>query len=584
MITPAFVLLIVFLAALFALALPTGRFLIRVLEGGGPRQLAAEAWICRILGIEPAEMSWGQYARNLLVFNFLGFVVLYLLLRVQAFLPWADGKIGVRADTAFNAAISFMTNTNWQSWAGETTLTNFSQMVGLGVQNFLSAATGLAVAMVLIRGFAREKSATVGNFWLDMWRATVFILLPLCLVYALFLVQQGVPQTFDTRLAFTALEKGTEGTLPLGPVASQEAIKMLGTNGGGFYNANSAHPFENPTPLSNFVQMLSIFLLPAGLCAALGLRVGDIRQGRAIVGAMTVIFVVAVGCAYWAELRPNPTFQADIDQAGGRGSSLSGLRADGMAELSVAEDSAGGHLEGKETRFGGAASTLFAVITTAASCGAVNSMHDSLLPLGGLVPIVLMQLGEVVFGGVGAGLYGMLIFAILAVFLAGLMIGRTPEYLGKKIEPFEMKMSSLVVLATPLLVLVGTAIAVSIDAGRAAISNPGPHGFSQLLYALTSAANNNGSAFGGVAVDTPFWNLLLGVVMVLGRFLAILPILAIAGSLAAKKRLAPTSGTLPTHGPLFVGLLVGTVLIVGALTYLPTLALGPIAEHFELFP
>ena len=573
MIAPALVLLIVFLATLFVLALPTGRLMAKVLEGGGPRQQKLEEILCRLLRLDREEMSWTRYARTLLLFNFLGFLAVYLLARLQSVLPWADGKTAVRPDTALNAATSFMTNTNWQSWAGEATMTNFTQMFGLSVQNFLSAATGIAVAMVLIRGFAREKSATVGNFWLDILRSSLFVLLPICVVYSLFLVQQGVPQTFDTRLAYTALESCQPGTLPLGPVASQEAIKMLGTNGGGFFNANSAHPFENPTPLVNFVQMLSIFLIPAGLCATLGARVGDIRQGRVIIATMTAIFLVAVVVAFYAEAQPNPALPAEVDQAGG----LAG-------GLHVAEASAGGNMEGKETRFGFGASTLFAVITTSASCGAVNAMHDSLLPLGGLVPLTLMLLSEVVFGGVGAGLYGILAYAILAVFLAGLMIGRTPEYLGKKIEPFEMKMTSLVVLATPMLVLLAAAIGVATEAGQAAITNPGAHGFTQIVYAAASAANNNGSAFAGVSVDTPFWNLMLGAVMVLGRFLVIVPVLAIAGSLAAKKRLAATSGTLPTHGPLFVALLSATILIVGALTFLPVLALGPIAEHLALFP
>ena len=573
MIAPALVLLIVFLATLFVLALPTGRLMAKVLEGGGPRQQKLEEILCRLLRLDREEMSWTRYARTLLLFNFLGFLTVYLLARLQSVLPWADGKTAVRPDTALNAATSFMTNTNWQSWAGEATMTNFTQMFGLSVQNFLSAATGIAVAMVLIRGFAREKSATVGNFWLDILRSSLFVLLPICLVYSLFLIQQGVPQTFDTRLAYTALESGQPGTLPLGPVASQEAIKMLGTNGGGFFNANSAHPFENPTPLVNFIQMLSIFLIPAGLCATLGARVGDIRQGRVIIATMTAIFLVAVVVAFYAEAQPNPALPAEVDQAGG----LAG-------GLHVAEASAGGNMEGKETRFGFGASTLFAVITTSASCGAVNAMHDSLLPLGGLVPLTLMLLSEVVFGGVGAGLYGILAYAILAVFLAGLMIGRTPEYLGKKIEPFEMKMTSLVVLATPMLVLLAAAIGVATEAGQAAITNPGAHGFTQIVYAAASAANNNGSAFAGVSVDTPFWNLMLGAVMVLGRFLVIVPVLAIAGSLAAKKRLAATSGTLPTHGPLFVALLSATILIVGALTFLPVLALGPIAEHLALFP
>jgi K+-transporting ATPase ATPase A chain len=571
-ITPAIVLLIVFLAALFALALPTGRLLAHVLEGGGPRQQAAEVRLCRLLGIPRDEMGWWPYARALLTFNGAGILLLFALAKLQGILPWADGKAGVRTDTAWNAAISFVSNTNWQAWAGETTASSFTQMAGFAVQNFLSAATGLAVAFALIRGFARDKSPTVGNFWLDLLRGTVFVLLPLALFYALFLVWQGVPQTFATRFAYTPLEAAAPASLPIGPVASQEAIKMLGTNGGGIYNANSAHPFENPTPLTNLVQLLSIFLLPAGLCAALGLLAGDLRQGRAIVAAMTLLFLATVGFFFWAELRPNPALPAEVHQGG-----------PGLGSFDISEAAAGGNLEGKELRFGAGASALYAAVTTAASCGAVNSMHDSLLPLGGLVPLFLMQLGEVVFGGVGAGLYGILVFAILAVFLAGLMIGRTPEYLGKKVEPFEMKMTAVILLVTPFLVLGGAALAVSTEAGRAAIGNPGPHGFTQIVYALTSAANNNGSAFAGVSMDTPFWNYLLGAAMLLGRFAVIVPVLAIAGSLAAKKKLPATSGTLPTHGPLFVLLLAACVVVFGALTYLPTLALGPIAEHFQLF-
>jgi potassium-transporting ATPase potassium-binding subunit len=577
-ITPAVVLLIVFLATLFALALPLGRLLAHVFEGGGSRQQAAEARLCRLLGISGEEMGWWPYARALLTFNGAGILLLFILAKLQGILPWADGKAGVRTDTAWNAAISFVSNTNWQAWAGEATVTNFTQMAGFAVQNFLSAATGLAVAFALIRGFARDKSPTVGNFWLDILRGTAFVLLPLSLFYALFLVQQGVPQTFATRFDYVPLETrapleaAAPASLPIGPVASQEAIKMLGTNGGGFYNANSAHPFENPTPLANFVQLLSIFLLPAGLCAALGLLVGDIRQGRAIIAAMTLLFLATVGFLFWAELRPNPALPAEVHQEG-----------PGLGSFDMSEAFAGGNLEGKELRFGAGASALYAAVTTAASCGAVNSMHDSLLPLGGLVPLFLMQLGEVVFGGVGAGLYGILVFAILAVFLAGLMIGRTPEYLGKKVEPFEMKMTALILLVTPFLVLGGAALAVSTEAGRAAIGNPGPHGFTQIVYALTSAANNNGSAFAGVSMDTPFWNYLLGAAMLLGRFAVIVPVLAIAGSVAAKKKLPATSGTLPTHGPLFVLLLAACVVVFGALTYLPTLALGPIAEHFQLF-
>jgi K+-transporting ATPase ATPase A chain len=438
-------------------------------------------------------------------------------------------------------------------------------MLALTVQNFLSAATGIAVVFALFRGFSARSSAVIGNFWLDITRITLWLLLPLSLLFALLLVGQGVIQNFSGYQDIATLA-GTPQTLPMGPVASQEAIKMLGTNGGGYFNANSAHPFENPTPLANFMQMVSIFLIPAALCLAFGREVGDRRQGWAVLGAMTVMFVLAVIAITPAEQAGNPLLPA--------------LGVDPMAHNSPMLAQAGGNMEGKEVRFGINASSLFAVITTAASCGAVNAMHDSLTPLGGLVPLVMMQLGEVVFGGVGTGLYGMLIFAMLAVFIAGLMIGRTPEYLGKKIEAYEMKMTSVAILVTPILVLAGTAIAVMSDAGRAGIANPGAHGFSEILYAFTSAGNNNGSAFAGLSANTPFYNGILAVCMGFGRFGVIVPVLAIAGALAAKKRLAVTPGTLPTHGPLFVVLLIGTVLLVGLLNYVPALALGPVVEHF----
>jgi K+-transporting ATPase ATPase A chain len=468
----------------------------------------------------------------------------------------------------------------------------FTQMTALAVQNFFSAATGMAVAYALIRGFARRSAQGIGNFWVDLTRSTLYVLLPLSLLLATVFMAQGVIQNFAAyqdvhtieRLSYDNPELDADGqprkdaagnpittrattetqTLPMGPVASQEAIKMIGTNGGGFFNANSAHPFENPTPLTNFVQMLAMFLIPAAFCFVFGRMLGDLRQGWAVLGAMTVIFVVMAGILLWAEQQGNPLFTPlGVDQA-------------------QTAFQAGGNLEGKETRFGIVASALFATITTAASCGAVNSMHDSFTPLGGLVPLWLIQLGEVVFGGVGAGLYGMLIFAIMAVFIAGLMIGRTPEYVGKKIEAFEIKMTSIVILVTPLLVLVGTAIAVMSSAGQAGIANPGAHGFSEILYALSSAANNNGSAFAGLSANTPFYNSLLGVAMWFGRFAFIVPVLAIAGSLARKKRIEVTAGTLPTHGPLFIALLVGTVVLVGALTYVPALALGPIIEQLQL--
>jgi potassium-transporting ATPase potassium-binding subunit len=438
-------------------------------------------------------------------------------------------------------------------------------MLVLSVQNFFSAATAVAVVFALFRGFAARSSGVIGNFWVDVTRVTAWLLVPLSLVFAIFLVGQGVIQNFDAYKDVSTLEMTTQ-TLAMGPVASQEAIKMVGTNGGGFFNANSAHPFENPTALSNFVQMLSIFLIPAALCFAFGREVGDLRQGWAVLAAMTVMFVIAVVVITPAEQGGNPLLTPlGVDQT------QNSLQA-------------GGNMEGKETRFGINASSLFAVITTAASCGAVNAMHDSFTPIGGMVPMVMMQLGEVVFGGVGSGLYGMLIFAILAVFIAGLMIGRTPEYLGKKIEAHDMKLTSIAILITPIVVLAGTAIALLTTAGKAGIANPGAHGFSEILYALTSAANNNGSAFAGLSANTPFYNILLGIVVWLGRFGVIVPVLAIAGSLAAKKRLPVTAGTLPTHGPLFVTLLIGTVLLVGLLNYVPALALGPMVEHLMLWP
>ena len=500
----------------------------------------------------------------------------------------------VSPDSAFNTAVSFASNTNWQGYAGESTMSYLTQMLALAVQNFFSAATGIAVVFALFRGFAARSTAVIGNFWADITRITAWLLLPLSLVFAIFLVGQGVIQNFDAYQDVTTLEatsyqvakNGPDGqplkdatgnavmedaktatqTLAMGPVASQEAIKMIGTNGGGFFNANSAHPFENPTALSNFLQMLAIFLIPAALCFAFGGTVGDTRQGWAVLAAMTVMFVIAVVAITPAEQAGNPLLPPlGVDQ------SASNLQS-------------GGNMEGKETRFGINASSLFAVITTAASCGAVNGMHDSFTPLGGMVPLVMIQLGEVVFGGVGSGLYGMLIFAILAVFISGLMIGRTPEYLGKKIESHEMKLTSIAILVTPILVLAGTAVAVLAGAGKAGIANPGTHGFSEILYALSSAANNNGSAFAGLSANTPFYNVLLGVAMWLGRFGVIVPVLAIAGSLTAKKRLPVTGGTMPTHGPLFVMLLIGTVLLVGLLNYVPALALGPVVEHLMLWP
>src|SRR5580692_1545112 len=524
-----------------------------------------ELAIYRLAGVdERQEQHAVTYTVGMLLFHVGGFLMLYWLMRLQAALPFNPaGQTAVEEGLSFNTAISFITNTNWQNYGGESTMSYLVQMLGLTHQNYLSAATGIALALALIRGFSRHSVRTVGNFWVDMTRITLYVLIPICVPVALFFVWDGMPQTLSAYVDATTLD-GAKQTIALGPVASQEAIKMLGTNGGGFFNANSAHPFENPTPLSNFLQMIAMFLIPAGLCFTFGRMVGDSRQGWAVIGAMTVIFVVMAVVAISAESQGNPLFTPlGVDQTS-----------------SVLQ--AGGNMEGKESRFGIVASALFATITTSASCGAVNAVHDSFTPLGGMVPMWLIQLGEVVFGGVGAGLYGMLIFAIMAVFIAGLMIGRTPEYIGKKIESFEMKMTSIVILVTPFLVLVGTAIAVMAEAGRLGIFNPGAHGFSEILYALSSAANNNGSAFAGLSANTTFYNTLLAVAMWFGRFAFIIPVLAIAGSLAKKKRIEATAGTLPTHGALFVALLVGTVVLVGALTYVPALALGPVVEHLQL--
>ncbi len=596
----AWIQLVVFLLVLVALAWPLGRWIACIAGGRLPAWLqplaAAESALYRLAGVDAAAgMGWKTYALALLVFNGIGVAAVYALQRLQALLPLNPaGLAAVSPDSAFNTAVSFVTNTNWQGYAGESTMSLLTQMLALTVQNFLSAATGISVAFALVRGFAARSSAVIGNAWVDLTRITLYLLLPLSIVFAVFLVQQGSVQTFGASHEVTTLEptayarpvldaagqpkRDDQGqpvtedarlptqTLALGPVASQEAIKMVGTNGGGFFNANSSHPFENPTPLSNFVQMLSIFLIPAALVFAFGRLVGDMRQGWALLAAMTLLFVVAVWVATPQEQAGNPA--------------LAGLGID----ASATELQPGGNMEGKEARFGIAASALFAVVTTAASCGAVNAMHDSFTALGGAVPLVMIQLGEVVFGGVGAGLYGMLVFAVLAVFIAGLMIGRTPEYLGKKIEPFEMKMTSIAILVTPILVLGGTAVALLAEPGRAGIANPGAHGFTEVLYAFSSAANNNGSAFAGLSANTPFYNALLALAMWFGRFGVIVPVLAIAGSVAAKKRLAVTAGTLPTHGPLFVVLLIGAVLLVGLLNYVPALALGPVVEHLMAWP
>ena len=589
--------LALFLGVLVALAYPLAIYLARIADAKPIGGICGkvERLIYRASGIDAAQdMPWTRYAVALLLFNALGVVVVYLVQRLQVWLPLNPQTLAnVTPDSAFDTAVSFVTNTNWQGYAGESTMSYFTQMIALAVQNFFSAASGLAVAFALMRGFARRSSQGIGSFWVDLTRGTLYVLLPLSLLLAIVFMGQGVIQNFDAYKDVSPLEsltytqpkldaagqplKDAAGnavtetlttrtqTLAMGPVASQEAIKMLGTNGGGFFNANSAHPYENPTPLSNFLQMIAMLLIPAALCLTFGRMVGDARQGWAVLGAMTAIFVVMAAIALWAEQQGNPLFTPlGVDQT------RSTLQA-------------GGNMEGKEARLGVVASALFATITTAASCGAVNAAHDSLTPLGGLVPMWLIELGEVVFGGVGSGLYGMLIFAIMAVFIAGLMIGRTPEYIGKKIESFEMKMTSIVILVTPFLVLVGAAIAVMTTAGKAGVFNPGAHGFSEILYALSSVANNNGSAFAGLSANTPFYNSLLAAAMWFGRFAFIVPVLAIAGSLAKKKRIEPTAGTLPTHGPLFVAMLVGTVVLVGALTYVPALALGPVIEHLQLY-
>jgi potassium-transporting ATPase potassium-binding subunit len=589
--------LALFLGVLVALAYPLAIYVARIADARPIGGICGrvERLIYRASGIDAAQdMPWTRYAVALLLFNALGVVVVYLVQRLQVWLPLNPQTLAnVTPDSAFDTAVSFVTNTNWQGYAGESTMSYFTQMIALAVQNFFSAASGLAVAFALMRGFARRSSQGIGSFWVDLTRGTLYVLLPLSLLLAIVFMGQGVIQNFDAYKDVSPLEsltytqpkldaagqplKDAAGnavtqtlttrtqTLAMGPVASQEAIKMLGTNGGGFFNANSAHPYENPTPLSNFLQMIAMLLIPAALCLTFGRMVGDARQGWAVLGAMTAIFVVMAAIAVWAEQQGNPLFTPlGVDQ------NHSALQA-------------GGNMEGKETRLGVVASALFATITTAASCGAVNAAHDSLTPLGGLVPMWLIELGEVVFGGVGSGLYGMLIFAIMAVFIAGLMIGRTPEYIGKKIESFEMKMTSIVILVTPFLVLVGAAIAVMTAAGKAGVFNPGAHGFSEILYALSSVANNNGSAFAGLSANTPFYNSLLAAAMWFGRFAFIVPVLAIAGSLAKKKRIEATAGTLPTHGPLFVAMLVGTVVLVGALTYVPALALGPVIEHLQLY-
>jgi K+-transporting ATPase ATPase A chain len=570
--------LLIYLGVLLAAAWPLGRYMARIYAGelALPGWLTLpERWIYRLAGVDPAaEMKWGTYAVAMLAFNVLGLATVYVLQRTQHWLPLNPDELGpVSADSSLNTAISFASNTNWQGYGGETTMSYLTQMLGLGVQNFVSAATGMAILAALVRGFKRTESGTIGNFWVDLTRSTLYILLPLSLILAIALVSQGVVQTFSPHAAITLQDSTTDGDgqtiaeqlIALGPAASQVAIKQLGTNGGGFFNVNSAHPLENPTPLSNFLQCLAILLIPAALCFTFGHLVGDIRQGIVLLAAMLVIFVPCLAVCYWAEAAGNPAQAAVLESV------------DGTSVVPAT-----GNMEGKEVRFGIASSALWATATTAASNGSVNSMHDSYTPLGGLVPMWLMQLGEVVFGGVGSGLYGLLAFALITVFVSGLMVGRTPEYLGKKIEAFEMKMASLVILIPPALVLVGTAIAVTVPTGRSSIFNPGAHGLSEVLYAFSSAGNNNGSAFAGLGANTPFYNLLLGVAMFAARYWLAIPILAIAGSLAAKKCVPTTSGTLPTHTPLFVVLLAGIVVLVGALTFLPALALGPIVEHLQM--
>ncbi|HEX7364808.1 MAG TPA: potassium-transporting ATPase subunit KdpA [Dehalococcoidia bacterium] len=569
---------ILYLLVLLLLVKPVGAFMARVYQGertflSGVLQ-PVERFIYRLARVNTKEeMDWKTYAVAVLLFNFGGILLLYFIQRIQGILPMNPQDLGaVPPGLAFNTAISFVTNTNWQSYGGEATMSYLTQMLGLTVQNFLSAATGMAVLMALVRSFAHQSAKAIGNFWMDMTRSVLYILLPLSLVLAVALVSQGVVQTFNGNATASLLQSThdssgriiNEQVITVGPVASQEAIKQLGTNGGGFFNVNSAHPFENPTPFSNFLEMLSILLIPAALCYTFGKMVGDTRQGWAILIAMTIIFVALLGVTVWAEQSGNPALtKLGIDQ-------------------SPANMQPGGNMEGKDIRFGITNSALWATATTAASNGSVNAMHDSFTPLGGMVPMWLMQLGEVIYGGVGSGLYGMLAFVIIAVFVAGLMIGRTPEYLGKKIEAYEMKMASLMVLIPVAIVLIGTAIAVATQAGRAAVYNPGAHGFSEILYAFSSAGNNNGSAFAGLGANSVFYNTALGLSMLFARYWTLIPALAIAGSLVQKKKVPVSSGTLPTHSSLFIIWLIVVVIIVGALSFLPALALGPLAEYLMI--
>ena len=553
--------ILVFVGIVVALVKPLGGYLTRVLNGERTILSVAlgplERGLYRIAGVnEREEQHWTTYAAAMLFFNLAGFAMLYLIQRLQGGLPFNPQGFGpVEATSAFNTAVSFMTNTNWQGYAGETTMSYLTQMAGLTVQNFVSAATGVAIAAALIRGFARASGKTVGNFWVDLTRVTLYLLLPVCIVGSLVLVWQGVPQNLNPYTVVTTVE-GARQTIAQGPVASQMMIKHLGTNGGGFFNANAAHPFENPNALTNLIHMASIFAIGAALTNVFGRMVGNEKKGWAIFIAMGVLFLAGVAVAYWAEAAGNPL-----------------LHAVGLE---------GGNMEGKETRFGVAVSALFAVVTTAASCGAVIAMHASFMPLGGMVAMLNMMLGEIIIGGVGAGFYGVILFVIVAIFVAGLMVGRTPEYLGKKIEAKEVKMAMLAVLCLPLAILGFTSVAVVIPAGLASLAHAGPHGFSEALYAYTSGAANNGSAFAGLSANTPWYNITIGLAMLMGRFMVIIPALAIAGSLAAKKTVPASSGTLPTTGPLFVGLLVGVILVVGGLTFFPALALGPVVEHLAM--
>jgi K+-transporting ATPase ATPase A chain len=553
--------ILLYCAIVVALAKPLGWYMTRVFSGEttflSPVLRPVERGLYWVGGVdEKREQHWLTYTVAMLLFHVGGFLIIYGLMRLQALLPLNPAEqSAVAPDLSFNTAISFLTNTNWQNYGGESTLSYLTQMVGLTHQNFLSAATGIALAVALIRGFSRSSMRTIGNFWVDVTRCTLYILLPICIVYSLFLVWQGMPQTLGAYVEATTLE-GAKQTIAVGPVASQVAIKMLGTNGGGFFNANAAHPFENPTALSNFVQMISIFALGAALTNVFGRMVGNQRQGWAILAVMGVLFIAGVAVTYWAESNGTST----------------------LTSLGLT----GGNMEGKEVRFGIVASSLFAVITTAASCGAVNAMHDSFTALGGMIPLINMQLGEIIVGGVGAGLYGMLLFVVLAIFVAGLMVGRTPEYVGKKIEAREVKMAMLAILVLPLMYLGWTAVAVVLPSAMASMANAGPHGFTEVLYAFTSATGNNGSAFGGLTGNTFFYNLTLASSMFVGRFFMIVPAMAMAGSLAAKKSIPPSAGTLPTTGGLFVGLVVGVILIIGGLTFFPALALGPIVEHLAM--